>query len=136
MISSLPTINAFLNLTTFALLVAGFIAIKSKKKDLHQFFMLSAFVCSTLFLACYLFYHYNIGSKKYLGEGILRPIYFTILISHTILAVANLPMILRTFFTAWKEDFAAHKKIAKYTLPIWAYVSITGVIVYLMLYVI
>jgi putative membrane protein len=96
--------------------------------------MLAACATSTLFLACYLTYHYHVGSMPFGGQGWVRRLYFTILISHTILAAAIVPLVLITLFRAWKADFIKHVRIAKWTLPIWFYVSVTGVIIYLMLY--
>ena len=96
--------------------------------------MIAAFCTSTVFLACYLVYHYQVGSVGFNGQGWIRPVYFTILISHIILAAAIVPLVLLTFYRAWKEQFERHRRIAKWTWPIWMYVSVTGVIVYLMLY--
>jgi uncharacterized membrane protein YozB (DUF420 family) len=96
--------------------------------------MLSALACSALFLVGYLTYHFNVGTTRYQGEGILRPIYFTILLTHTVLAIALVPLVLITLIRALREKFDKHKKIARWTLPIWLYVSVTGVVVYLMLY--
>lgn len=134
MIEAFPTINATLNATTVVLLVAGWAHIRRKRISAHRACMLSACACSAVFLACYLTYHYFHGATKYQGQGALRPIYFSILLTHTILAVVNLPMILVTLWRALRGDFARHKKIAPWTLGIWLYVSATGVIVYLMLY--
>mgnify|MGYP001291998268 CR=1 FL=1 len=134
-VSDLPTLNAALNATTFVLLLWGGLAIRSGNRGLHQKLMIAATLVSAAFLASYLVYHYEIGSKRYLGEGWLRPVYFTILISHTILAVVMLPMILTTLFRAWKGDFVAHRSVARKTWPIWLYVSITGVVIYLFLYI-
>ena len=96
--------------------------------------MLAAFACSMLFLISYLIYHYQVGSVGFKGQGWLRPVYFTILISHTILAAAVPPLALITLARALRERFDAHRRIARWTLPIWLYVSVTGVVVYLMLY--
>ena len=130
----LPTLNAILNFTTFVLLMCGYAAIKKQNRELHKKIMVAALVCSTCFLTSYLIYHYQIGSKKYTGEGLLRTVYFALLLSHTILAVALLPLVGSTVYYAWKQRFESHRKIAKITFPIWAYVSITGVIVYAFLY--
>jgi len=100
----------------------------------HAFCMVSAFTVSSLFLACYLYYHYHHGATRYSGTGFLRYLYYSILSSHTILAVVQLPLILVTLYRAATKQFHRHKKIARVTLPIWLYTSITGVIVYLMLY--
>ena len=96
--------------------------------------MLAAFVCSTLFLISYLVYHYQVGSVPFKGQGWIRLVYFTILITHTILAAAVVPLALITLVRAWRERFDAHRRIARWTFPIWLYVSVTGVVIYLMLY--
>lgn len=136
MLQWLPTINATLNGLAFLLLLAGFAAIKRKNVHIHRACMMSAFAVSAAFLACYLYYHLAVvrGSKPFEGTGIVRTIYFAILVPHIILAIVMLPMIIVTFRRALAGRFADHKRIAKPTLAIWLYVSITGVIVYLMLY--
>jgi len=96
--------------------------------------MLSAFACSIVFLTSYLIYHYQVGSVPYKGQGWIRGLYFAILLTHTILAVAVVPLVLITLIRALRERFAAHRRIARWTFPIWLYVSVTGVIVYMMLY--
>ncbi|MFQ5864423.1 MAG: DUF420 domain-containing protein [bacterium] len=133
-ISDLPTINATLNSLSTVLLSIGYYFIRQKKITAHKICMLSAFSASILFLISYLIYHYNVGSKPFTGQGWIRPVYFTILTSHTILAVVIVPMAVITLSRALKQRFAKHKKIARWTLPIWLYVSVTGVTVYLMLY--
>jgi putative membrane protein len=135
-ISQLPALNAILNSVSAILLVTGYIFIRQKKINAHRAVMISAFVTSTLFLTSYLIYHFSkeLGPTKFQGEGIIRPIYFFILITHTILAVTIVPMVFVTFSRALKKRFAIHRKIARWTLPLWLYVSVTGVIVYLMLY--
>lgn len=130
----LPSLNACLNTTTTILLVAGLCLIKKKRKDAHKAVMLFACATSTLFLISYLYYHAHHGSTKFLGQGAVRPVYFTILISHTILAAVIVPMILKTLFHAFRGEFPKHAGIARITLPLWLYVSVTGVIVYWMLY--
>ena len=132
--SLLPTINAILNATSGALVLLGYRNIRRGKDAIHKKFMLTAIGVSALFLASYLIYHWEVGSIKFQGEGIIRIIYFSILISHTILAVVIVPMVLRTVYLALKGQFSKHRKIAKLTFPIWVYVSATGVIVYFMLY--
>src|SRR5262245_8897909 len=117
----LPAINATLNFTSAALLTAGFVFIKRNNIVAHKISMLLAFATSSIFLACYLYYHYHAGSKHYTGTGWTRPLYFSILISHTILAAAIVPMILTSLCRAWKADFAAHAKIARWTWPLWMY---------------
>lgn len=130
----LPHLNAVLNTTSAILLLAGFRLIRLGRIRAHRNCQLSALVSSTLFLTSYLTYHYFHGSTRFLGQGIVRPIYFTILITHTILAVVIVPLIFVTLYRAVRLDFVRHKRIARWTLPLWLYVSVTGVIVYLMLY--
>jgi uncharacterized membrane protein YozB (DUF420 family) len=133
-ISDLPAVNASLNALSTCLLIYGYTLIRSGKREQHKRVMLSAFGVSVIFLVCYLVYHYNVGSVKYTGQGILRPIYFTILITHIVLAAAVPVLAILTLWRAFQERFDKHRKIAKITFPIWLYVSVTGVIVYLMLY--
>ncbi len=133
-ISYLPSINAGLNSASALLLAVGYLFIRSKKVTAHKLCMLSAFTTSTLFLISYLTYHYQVGSVPFKGEGWIRTLYFTILISHTALALAVVPLVLVTLTRALKGNFDKHKRIARWTLPIWLYVSVTGVIVYWMLY--
>jgi putative membrane protein len=130
----LPTLNASLNATSAAFLALGFVFIRTKRISAHKICMLGAFICSTLFLASYLYYHFQVGATKFDGPAGLRPFYFTVLISHTILAMAALPVILVTLFKAWKEDFTRHARWARWAWPVWMYVSLTGVLVYWMLY--
>ena len=132
--SLLPTINAILNATSGTLVLLGYRNIRRGKDAIHKKFMLTAIGVSAIFLASYLIYHWEVGSIKFQREGIIRIIYFSILISHTILAVVIVPMVLRTVYLALKGQFSKHRKIAKITFPIWVYVSATGVIVYFMLY--
>jgi putative membrane protein len=127
-------LNATLNGASAILLAAGYSAIRSGKRELHKKLMLSAFFVSCAFLVSYLVYHYRVGHVAFQGEGWIRPVYFTLLISHTILAIVIVPLILITLRRAFLERFDKHRLIARYTLPLWFYVSITGVIVYLMLY--
>lgn len=133
-ISELPTLNAILNSISAILLATGYFFIRRKNIKAHRALMTSAFVTSTLFLISYLTYHYYHGSTKFQGQGAIRAVYFSILITHTILAAAIVPMIFITFSRALKERFDRHRKIARWTLPLWLYVSVTGVVVYLMLY--
>jgi uncharacterized membrane protein YozB (DUF420 family) len=130
----LPVVNAALNGTSAVLLAVGYLFIRRKKITAHKVCMGSAFAVSTLFLISYLTYHYHVGSIHFRGQGAIRALYFTILISHTILAAAILPLALVTVYRALKGRFDRHVKIARWTLPLWLYVSVTGVIVYLMLY--
>jgi uncharacterized membrane protein YozB (DUF420 family) len=133
-VSQLPSVNAALNSLSAAFLILGFLFIKSKKIKAHKACMLSAFASSTLFLISYLVYHYQVGSVPFKGQGAIRTLYFAILLTHTILAVAVVPLALITLTRALKQRFAAHRRIAHWTFPIWLYVSVTGVIVYWMLY--
>ena len=133
-ISDLPTVNATLNTISGILLMIGYVQIRQGKITAHKKRMLAAFGVSVLFLVSYVIYHYNAGSKPFTKEGWIRPVYFTILISHIILAFVIVPLALRTLYLAWRERFEAHRRIAKITFPIWLYVSVTGVLIYLMLY--
>lgn len=133
-IGDLPTLNAALNGTSAVLLTLGYLFIRRKKVNLHKACMVSAFVISTLFLVSYLTYHYHAGSKPFLGEGWTRPLYFAILISHVILATVTLPLSIVTLARGVRGRFEKHRSIARWALPIWLYVSVTGVVVYLMLY--
>jgi len=130
----LPHLNALLNATSAIFLVTGYTFIRRRRIRAHRNCQLSAVVSSTLFLVSYLTYHYFHGATHFPGQGIARPIYFTILISHTILAVVIVPLVLVTLYRAVRGDFVRHRKIARWTLPLWLYVSVTGVVVYLMLY--
>ncbi len=132
--SDLPTVNAALNSLSALFLVVGYLFIRAKKVTAHKACMLSAFASSTLFLISYLFYHYQVGSVPFKGQGGIRTIYFTVLISHTILATAVVPLVLVTLIRALRGNFEKHRRIARWTLPIWLYVSVTGVLVYWMLY--
>lgn len=131
---SQAALNATLNGTSGVLLACGYVAIRNGKRQTHKKFMISAFVTSCAFLISYLVYHYRVGHVAFTGRGWVRPVYFAILISHTILAVVIVPMILITLRRAWLERFDKHRMIARWTLPLWFYVSVTGVIVYLMVY--
>ena len=133
-ISDLPTVNAGLNFTAAVLIGAGFYFIKQKNIGAHKVCMITALGVSAVFLASYLFYHYSVGNVRFTKQGWIRDVYFPLLITHTILAAAVLPMVLRTAFLAFKGRFANHVRIAKWTFPTWMYVSITGVVVYFMLY--
>jgi len=133
-ISDLPTLNAALNSLSAVFLFTGYLFIRARKIDAHRRCMLGAVLCSTLFLTSYLIYHYEVGSVRFQGQGWIRPVYFTILITHTILAAAVVPLALITLTRALREKFDAHRRIARWTLPIWLYVSVTGVVVYWMLY--
>jgi putative membrane protein len=129
----LPPLNAALNATAASLLVAGYVAIKRRALVAHKYLMVSAFVASSLFLVCYLAYHFVHGDTKYQGTGPIRAVYFAVLISHIVLSAGIVPLALTSFYFAFKANFARHRKIAKVTLPIWLYVSVTGVLIYFML---
>ncbi len=133
-VSSLPVLNAALNSLSAVFLLAGFLFIKSHNQNSHRICMLSAFGCSMLFLISYLIYHYQVGSVPFRGQGWIRPVYFSILLTHTVLATAVVPLALITLSRALRERFDAHRRVARWTFPIWLYVSVTGVIVYWMLY--
>ena len=130
----LPTLNAILNGTSAVLLTAGYYFVRQRETRRHRNAMVGALISSSLFLVSYLVYHAQIGSRPYQGQGWIRFAYFSILVSHTILAAALVPLVIMTVSRAWKGRFLHHRKIARYTLPLWIYVSITGVVIYSMLY--
>ena len=129
-----PVINASLNGTSGVLLLIGRSLIKNGRMAAHRAVMIAALVSSSLFLTSYLYYHYHVGSIRFQGHGWWRPLYFTILISHTTLAIVIVPMVIITLSRALRQRYASHRAIARWTFPLWLYVSVTGVIVYLMLY--
>jgi putative membrane protein len=133
-IADLPTLNAVLNSTAAVLVGAGFYFIKTKNVRAHKLCMLAAVVVSSLFLTSYLVYHYNVGTVHFTRQGWIRNIYFPLLVTHTVLAVTILPLVLRTVYLALAKRIPDHRRIARWTFPAWMYVSITGVIVYFMLY--
>ena len=139
-VSFLPPVNATLNGIAAVLLVCGFVAVKRRRLETHKRFMLAAFAVSAAFLACYLFYHIakqvqeGQGHTTFRGTGLPRVIYLIILVTHLILAIVNLPMVIVTLYYGLRSRFEQHRRWAKRTLPIWLYVSVTGVVVYLMLY--
>ena len=133
-LSDLPAVNASLNSASTVLLTLGYIYIKRAKKDAHRNCMVGAVITSTLFLACYLIYHYYAGRTTFQNPEWFRPIYLLILLTHTVLAVVIVPMVLTTVFLAIRQRWEAHKRIARWTWPIWMYVSVTGVVIYLLLY--
>ena len=133
-ISDLPTLNATLNTISTILLTIGFLMIRRRKIVAHRNCMIAAFVVSGLFLTSYLIYHYHAGSTPFEGSGWIRFVYFAVLIPHIILAASILPLALITLYFALRKRFTKHQRIARWTLPIWLYVSITGIIVYWMLY--
>ena len=129
-----PALNASLNALSALLLATGYFFIRRRRIAIHRFFMGAAFLTSSLFLASYLGYHYFVGATPFSGRGWIRPVYFSILLSHTVLAVLTLPLAIVTLSRALREQFDRHRRIARWTLPIWFYVSVTGVIIYAMLY--
>jgi len=133
-VTSLPGVNASLNLTSAVLLSLGFFFIRRKNIPAHLACMVAALTVSVLFLTSYLVYHYHVGSVQFTRQGWVRPVYFAVLLTHTTFAVAVVPLALRTLYLASKGRFDRHVRIARWTFPIWLYVSITGVVVYLMLY--
>ena len=132
--SVLPHLNATLNASSFILLSSGYYFIRQKRVIAHRNCQMAALTASVLFLVCYVVYHLHHGATRFAGQGIARPIYFTVLTTHTILAVVIVPLVIITVRRALRGDFLRHKAIARWTLPMWLYVSITGVMVYLMLY--
>jgi putative membrane protein len=133
-VSSLPLVNAWLNGTSALLLTAGYWFIRQRKVTAHKTCMVTAFGVSSGFLVSYVIYHYHAGSKPFGGHGWIRGVYYPLLISHLILAALIVPLALTTLYRAWRGQFARHRRIARWTLPVWLYVSVTGVLVYWMLY--
>src|SRR5688500_11509744 len=133
-LSDLPAVNACLNGASTVLLTLGYIFIKRGRQDAHRNCMVGALITSTLFLACYLYYHFYAGRTTFRDPQWFRPIYLVILLTHTVLAVVIVPMVLVTVLHALRKKWESHKKIARWTWPIWIYVSITGVLIYLLLY--
>lgn len=133
-VTALPTLNALLNATSAVLLVAGYLCIRRGKVTGHKACMLAAFVTSSFFLASYLILRYYAGMTRFTGQGWIRPVYFTLLTSHTVLAAGIIPLVLITLSRALRGRFDRHARIARWTLPLWLYVSVTGVLVYWILY--
>jgi uncharacterized membrane protein YozB (DUF420 family) len=133
-ISDLPALNATLNGLSAVCLVSGYALIKRGERLMHQRCMIAALVLSSLFLVSYVVYHANAGSRPFPGQGIIRPIYFVILITHVVLAATVVPLALITATRGLRSQFERHVRIARWTFPIWLYVSVTGVVIYLMLY--
>jgi len=133
-IEVLAHVNAALNLTSAILLVSGWLLIKRKRIARHRRVMIAAVVTSALFFTSYITYHANIGSKPFAGTGVIRTIYFAILVPHVLLAALTLPFIIVTFIRGLKRDDARHRRLARKTMPVWLFVSVSGVVVYLMLY--
>lgn len=133
-VTDLPLVNATLNAVAAAFLLAGWRFVRRGDRGAHRACMVAALACSALFLASYLVYHANVGSRPYTGTGLLRAVYFLVLVTHVVLAAAIVPLVIVTVVRAGRGRFEAHRAIARWTLPLWLYVSVTGVIVYLMLY--
>lgn len=133
-VTDLPAVNAVLNSICTVLLVIGWILIRQGRIAQHRAVMIAAFSTSCLFLTSYLLYHAQVGSVKFTGQGAIRIVYFTILVTHIVLAAAIVPLVLVTLTRGLKRQDARHRAIARWTMPIWLYVSVTGVLVYLMLY--
>ncbi len=133
-VADLPALNASLNALASLFLLAGYVLIRQKQVPAHRACMVAALATSVLFLTSYVIYHYNVGSRPFTGTGPIRVVYFAILISHVLLAIAIVPMVLITVSRALSRRFDAHRRIARITWPLWMYVSVTGVVVYVMLY--
>lgn len=133
-IADLPALNACLNAISALLLAGGYFFIRRGDMARHRLLMTTAFATSCLFLTSYLIYHYNVGSVPFEKQGWIRPLYFTILITHVILAATIVPLVLVTLYRAWRKNFDRHRRLARWTFPIWMYVSVTGVVIYWMLY--
>jgi uncharacterized membrane protein YozB (DUF420 family) len=133
-VHTLPAINATLNAISGVLLVIGYALMRARRIDLHRRVMIAAFITSSLFLVCYLIYHAQVGSVRFTREGFVRPVYFSILITHVTLAAAVLPLAIITLTRGLKGRYPRHRAIARWTFPIWLYVSVTGVLVYVLLY--
>ena len=133
-VHDLPAINATLNALSGVLLAFGYLSIRARRIERHRRFMIAAFVTSTLFLVCYVIYHAQVGSVRFTRQGFVRPLYFSILISHVTLAATVLPLAILTLSRGLRAEYPRHRAIARWTLPIWMYVSVTGVLVYVLLY--
>lgn len=133
-LADLPTVNAALNATSAVFLLIAYRRIRRLEIESHRRWMLATAAVSAVFLISYLTYHAQVGSVRFTGQGPVRALYFTILISHTLLAIANVPLVLRTLYLGLKRRDDRHRRIARWTFPIWLYVSVTGVVVYVMLY--
>jgi len=134
-LSDIPALNATLNAVSASFLTVGYAFIRRKRIAAHRFCMVSAFICSVAFLSFYLYFHYHAGIIRFGGQGWIRPVYFTLLISHTILAGLVPVLAIVTLTLALRKNFVTHRRIARWTLPIWLYVSVTGVVIYWLLYV-
>lgn len=132
-VEQLPALNAFLNSVSTVLILSGFAAIKKRRFIAHMKFMLTAFITSSLFLVSYLLYHNFTGHTPFPGQGFIRPVYFAILISHIILSAFVVPLVLTSFYFAYSGKFKTHRKVSRWTFPIWLYVSVTGVVIFFIL---
>jgi putative membrane protein len=133
-VAALPALNALLNGASAVLLTSGWLAIRRRRIAVHRACMLGAFSISVLFLVSYVIYHALAGSRPFTGQGWIRPVYFVVLVTHVVLAAAMVPFVLTTLYRALSADFTRHARLARLTLPVWIYVSVTGVVVYLILY--
>jgi uncharacterized membrane protein YozB (DUF420 family) len=133
-VHDLPAVNASLNALSGVLLLCGYTLIRLRRIELHRRFMIAAFAASSLFLICYVVYHAQVGSVRFTRQGFVRPLYFTILITHVALAFTVVPLAIVTLSRGLKARYPQHRRIARWTLPIWLYVSVTGVLVYVLLY--
>ena len=133
-VRDLPALNAVLNATSAVLIATGWTLIRRGRREAHKRVMLAAVACSAVFLVSYLTYHYQVGSVRFQGQGPIRTVYFAILLSHTILAVVIVPLVLITLNHGLRERYDRHRRIARVTMPLWMYVSVTGVVIYWMLY--
>lgn len=132
--SLFPALNAVLNGTSAVLIAVGVVLIRRQRRTAHKRVMVAAVITSSLFLMSYLYYHAHVGSVRFQGQGLARPVYFAILLTHTILAAVVVPLVLVTIVRALRGRFEKHRKSARWTYPVWLYVSVTGVVIYLMLY--
>ena len=133
-VRDLPALNAALNATAAVLLVTGWVLIRRGRRDAHRGVMLAAVACSAAFLASYLTYHFQVGSVRFQGTGLVRTVYLSILLTHTVLATAIVPLVLVTLTHGLRGRFDRHRRVARWTMPLWLYVSVTGVVIYWMLY--
>ena len=133
-VHDLPAVNASLNALSGVLLLCGYTMIRLRRIETHRKFMIAAFVTSSLFLVCYIVYHAQVGSVRFTRQGFVRPLYFTILITHVTLAATVVPLAIVTLSRGLKARYPQHRRIARWTFPIWLYVSVTGVLVYVLLY--
>jgi putative membrane protein len=133
-VHDLPAVNASLNALSGVLLIVGYVLIRARRIEQHRKFMIAAFAASSLFLVCYVVYHAQVGSVPFMRQGVVRRLYFTILVTHVVLAAAVPPLAMITLSRGLKARYAQHRRIARWTFPIWMYVSVTGVLVYVLLY--